>query len=78
MNDFQHPDIATALAKLDACRGRWETVAAKSGVSYSWLSKFANGHVENPGANTLRRVILACEEIAHDALRGPKPTPEAA
>ena len=60
---MEHPDITIARSKLDGVKGRWETVAARSGVSYSWLSKFFNGHVENPGANTLQRVIVACDEL---------------
>lgn len=34
-------------------RGDWAEIAAGSGVSYSWLSKFANGHIPNPGFATL-------------------------
>lgn len=39
---------------LDARKGDWQTVAAKTGVSYSWLSKFFNGHIDNPGYQTLK------------------------
>lgn len=41
---------------LEARRGDWLTVAKGSGVSYSWLSKFANGHIDNPGYATLKRL----------------------
>ena len=34
-------------------RGDLAEIAAGSGVSYSWLSKFANGHIPNPGFATL-------------------------
>lgn len=61
---MDHPDITLTKSKLNSVKGRWETVAARSGVSYSWLSKFYNGHVENPGANTLQRVIVACDEVS--------------
>jgi transcriptional regulator with XRE-family HTH domain len=61
MDPIEHPDISVVRDKLEACKGHWDLVAAESGVSYSWLSKFANGHVENPGANTLQRVSLACD-----------------
>jgi transcriptional regulator with XRE-family HTH domain len=60
---MEHPDITRARSALDRCKGQWDTVAARSGVSYSWLSKFFNGHVENPGANTLQKVIVACDEL---------------
>ncbi len=42
------------LSMLNARRGEWRDIAAKSDVSYSWLSKFANGHISNPGYATLR------------------------
>ena len=34
---------------LIAKKGDWQSVADSSGVSYSWLSKFVNGHIGNPG-----------------------------
>lgn len=48
--------IADVTALLNARRGEWQLIAADpaSGVSYSWLSKFVNGHIENPGYVTLR------------------------
>lgn len=41
-------------AGLAATRGDWQTVAKESGVSHSWISKFFNGHIENPGHETLK------------------------
>lgn len=41
------------LEGLEARRGEWQDIAKESGVSYSWLSKFANGHIPNPGYATL-------------------------
>lgn len=41
---------------LENSRGSWPEVALKTGVSYSWLSKFANGHIDNPGIDTLRKI----------------------
>lgn len=38
---------------LNARRGDWQTVAKQTEVSYSWLSKFMNGHIDNPGYLTL-------------------------
>jgi transcriptional regulator with XRE-family HTH domain len=53
---------------LDARKGDWQTVAAKTGVSYSWLSKFCNGHINNPGYQTLRSLhdylVVASESAA--------------
>lgn len=44
------------LGLLEARRGDWQAVAEASGVSYSWLSKFANGHIPNPGFATLTKL----------------------
>lgn len=58
------------LDLLNARKGDWLAVAAESGVSYSWLSKFANGHIENPGFGTLTKL--------HDSLtKGTQPTTHA-
>lgn len=40
-------------AALLARKGDWQAIAAGAGVSYSWLSKFVNGRIENPGFATL-------------------------
>lgn len=39
---------------LGARKGEWQAIASKTGISYSWLSKFFNGHIENPGYQTLK------------------------
>lgn len=46
-------------------------VAEKAKVSYSWLSKFFNGHIDNPGYATLTR-LHACltEGAAETTSRG--------
>lgn len=43
---------------LVARKGEWQRIAAAAGVSHSWLSKFCNGHIENPGYATLKRLHL--------------------
>jgi len=48
-----HVSAAELRAQLEAKKGSWQAVANDSGVSYSWLSKFTNGHIENPGHQTL-------------------------
>ena len=44
---------------LESRRGDWTAIAKSSGVSHSWLSKFVNGHIDNPGIQTLRKVRTA-------------------
>lgn len=43
-------------AALNERRGEWQAIAKASSVSYSWLSKFVNGHIENPGYETLKKL----------------------
>lgn len=40
-------------ALLEARRGDWVEIAEKSAVSYSWISKFVNNRIPNPGYATL-------------------------
>ncbi len=46
-------DVRSALEQR---KGDWQTVAKESGVSYSWISKFMNGHIDNPGFTTLKEL----------------------
>lgn len=41
---------------LEARRGDWPAIARHSNVSYSWISKFVNGHIDNPGYETLKQL----------------------
>lgn len=45
--------VRTALVRR---RGDWQRIADESGISYSWLSKFVNGHIDNPGFGTLKKL----------------------
>lgn len=58
------------LQLLSSRRGEWKEIAVGSGVSYSWLSKYANGHIPNPGFGTLKRL--------HAYLSGAPAVPEQA
>lgn len=42
--------------KLNARRGDWPAISEQSGVSYSWIEKFANGRIPNPGVLTLEKI----------------------
>ena len=46
----------SVLSLLKIRKGDWRAVALAAEVSYSWLSKFANGHIPNPGYATLSRL----------------------
>ena len=43
-------------AVLESRRGDWASIAKQAEVSYSWLSKFVNGHIPNTGYATLKRL----------------------
>lgn len=44
---------------LESRRGDWPAISERSQVSYSWLSKFVNGHIPNPGYETLKKLHAA-------------------
>jgi len=69
MDDSLDTEVKTLL---EGRRGDWLVIAAdpRADVSYSWLSKFANGHISNPGFATLKRL--------RDYLRSAEPTKSAA
>jgi transcriptional regulator with XRE-family HTH domain len=50
-------------------KGEWQRIAEAAGVSHSWLSKFFNGHIDNPGFATLKRLHkhLTSEAAAEEA-----------
>lgn len=53
------PDLVQEVRDLlRQHRGQWKKIAPSSGVSYSWLSKFARGHIEDPGYGMLHRVWM--------------------
>ncbi len=35
--------------RLDECKGNWPAVCEQTGLDYSWLTKFAQGKIPNPG-----------------------------
>lgn len=41
---------------LESRRGDWPAIATAADVSYSWISKFVNRHIPNPGYATLLRL----------------------
>jgi len=41
---------------LEEHRGQWRAIELATGVSHSWLSKFTNGKIVNPGYATLKHI----------------------
>lgn len=50
-----HFDAEIRAALLQR-KGDWRAVAASSGISYSWISKFVNRKIPNPGYETLKKL----------------------
>ena len=67
---MEHPAVVNARELLDRCRGHWPVVEKRSGVSYSWLSKFARGEIANPGVDTLQAVRDACDAVLQSVPAG--------
>ncbi|SHT51348.1 Uncharacterised protein [Mycobacteroides abscessus subsp. abscessus] len=51
---------------LLARRGEWADIANSSQVSHSWMSKFVNGHIPNPGYATLSRLAASLGLLGDD------------
>ena len=43
---------------LEGSRGRWPAIAEQAGVSYSWITKFAQNRIPRPAYATLVKLQL--------------------
>lgn len=43
----------TIRGELQARKGDWPKICADTGISYWWMTKFAQGRIENPGVRHL-------------------------
>lgn len=57
------------IRRLQAVKGSWRAVAEDTGVSYSWLCKFAQGHISNPGARRIERILWYFEQQDKQVIR---------
>lgn len=48
--------LDTVIDDLQRRKGDWPAIAEKADVSYSWLTKFAQGKINNPGIRTVDRL----------------------
>jgi transcriptional regulator with XRE-family HTH domain len=58
---MEHVDPENLKAQLREQRGNFQSIAERAGMSYSWLSKFANDHIPNPGITSLRKLKAALD-----------------
>lgn len=52
-------DLTPIKQELVARRGNWAPILSHTGLSMSWLSKFANGRITNPGVVTIEKLQAA-------------------
>lgn len=57
--------------RLAARKGDWLEIAKRAGVSHSWMSKFMNGHIPNPGIRTLEKLNAALKARKGDPRHEP-------
>lgn len=64
-------------ARLLERRGEWLSIAKEAEVSHSWISKFVNNHIPNPGYATLERLhrCLQGDVAVADSEQNQPPTP---
>ena len=52
-----------ARGRLQARRGQYRRICELGDLDYSWLSKFANGVISDPGVNRLFRLQQALDAL---------------
>lgn len=55
-------DTDALKTRLIQRKGRWREISDRSGMSYSWLSKFAGDRIPNPGVRSLRKLESALKD----------------
>lgn len=61
-------DLKAARKRLKKFRGRYGAVSERSGISRSWLSKFACGRRgKRPGFDLINRLIAALDKLEAEA-----------
>lgn len=54
---MQKSILQSVIARLQACKGEWPSVADKSGVPLRTIEKIARGEIANPGINSVQRLL---------------------
>lgn len=69
--DAPKPDfLAETLRLLELRRGQWMAVCNATGLSYSWLTKLAQGQITNPTIQRLQALhdhLVELERTSTDA-----------
>lgn len=48
--------VSTLRASLGRRKGEWPTICARTGLSYWWLTKLAQGRIAEPGLGKVERL----------------------
>lgn len=67
----------TTRCRLQAYEGRYTEIASRSELSLSWLSKFANGHKDNPTVGSLQSLIDVLDALDREGAVAITPQPSA-
>jgi len=57
-------NVDEAFSRLQAVRGKWKQISDDTGLDYSWLTKFGQRKIKNPGARKIER--LASHPLIRD------------
>lgn len=52
-------DVNALISAAQRHKGDWVSLAVEADVSYSWLTKFAQGHIPDPRVGTVRKLVAA-------------------
>lgn len=55
------------MTQLQEHKGSWPAIAQATGLDYSWLTKVAQGKIENPGVRQIEQLAAYFEEAAREA-----------
>jgi transcriptional regulator with XRE-family HTH domain len=56
--------IEQTINQLQERKGDWVEIAQRADVSYSWITKFAQGKIPNPGILTLNKLSQILKQAA--------------
>lgn len=62
--------------RLKARLGQYPVIVRETGLTYSWLQKFANGRINNPTINSLDRLIQYLDETESSSEDNHQPRPQ--
>ena len=71
----RNPLLDAVLAGLQDRKGEWPSIAKETGLDYSWLTKLAQGQINDPGIKKIERLA---GYLQLDGYVGETPAPETA